>query len=137
MLRNGINHGHLTVSTLYSVHTPAEPLSSPTAFNLAVRAIEGNTPLTPHRQQLNTRYTLSLYGLYQQAMHGDCGEGDVVVTEKRPGVGSFPGRALGAAWASRRGMSREEAMVCCSDALIELLTDVWIFRWRTLISYSR
>ena len=49
-----------------------------------------------------------------------------MVTEKRPGVGSFPGRALGAAWASRRGMSREEAMVCCSDALIGLLTDAWI-----------
>ncbi|GHJ85878.1 hypothetical protein NliqN6_2280 [Naganishia liquefaciens] len=94
--------------------------SLPTAFNLAVRAIEGNTPLTPHRQQLNTRYTLSLYGLYQQAMHGDCGEGEVVVTERRPSVGSFPGRALGTAWASRRGMSREEAMMAYIDIVLKI-----------------
>jgi hypothetical protein len=42
-----------------------------------------------------------------------------MVPERRKGVGLFPGKAFVAAWASRRGMTREEAMVCLLHALIE------------------
>lgn len=104
-----IHHG-LTVS---SPHHPMYKLTPPSteAFTLAVTSIEENTPFTPNRQQLNTQYALSLYGLHQQATKGDyAGEG--VVPERRKGVGLFPGKALVAAWASRRGITREEAMVC-------------------------
>lgn len=107
------NHGDLPVSHIYPLSTPADPLSSPTAFDLAVRSVEGNTPLTPLRQQLNTQYTLALYALYQQAMHGDYDEREVMTRERRPGVGLFSAKALGAAWTLRRGMTREKAMVSC------------------------
>ena len=47
---------------------------------------------------------LKLYGLYKQATEGDVG-GD------RPGTLDFRGRAKYDAWASRKGMSQEDAMM--------------------------
>lgn len=52
---------------------------------------------------------LDLYGLYKQATMGD-------VSGKRPGLLDMKGRAKYDAWASRRGMSAEQAM----DAYVEL-----------------
>ena len=46
---------------------------------------------------------VEVYGLYKQAMLGD-------VQGRRPGVIDFKGRMKYDAWATRRGMSREEAM---------------------------
>ncbi len=46
---------------------------------------------------------LEMYGLYKQALNGD-------VTDKRPGRINIKARYKYDAWASRKGMSREEAM---------------------------
>ena len=46
---------------------------------------------------------LELYGLYKQATAGD-------VAGKRPGMLDFKGRAKYDAWASRKGMSSDQAM---------------------------
>lgn len=46
---------------------------------------------------------LDLYGLYKQGTAGD-------VTGKRPGMLDLKGRAKYDAWASRKGMSRDQAM---------------------------
>jgi acyl-CoA-binding protein len=46
---------------------------------------------------------LELYGLYKQATLGD-------VAGEEPGAFDFVGRAKFDAWASRRGMSRDDAM---------------------------
>ena len=46
---------------------------------------------------------LDLYGLYKQATVGD-------VSGKRPGMFDLRGRAKYDAWASRKGMTREQAM---------------------------
>ena len=46
---------------------------------------------------------LELYGLFKQATAGD-------VSGKRPGMLDFRGRAKYDAWASRKGMSADEAM---------------------------
>ena len=46
---------------------------------------------------------LEMYGLYKQALNGD-------VTGKRPGRLNVKARYKYDAWASRKGMSREDAM---------------------------
>ncbi|MEW6337255.1 MAG: acyl-CoA-binding protein [Acidobacteriota bacterium] len=46
---------------------------------------------------------LQLYGLFKQATAGD-------VSGDEPGMFDFVGRAKYDAWATRRGMSRDEAM---------------------------
>lgn len=46
---------------------------------------------------------LELYGLFKQATAGDA-------SGKRPGLMDIRGRAKYDAWASRKGMSRDEAM---------------------------
>ncbi len=51
-----------------------------------------------------THIQLKLYGLGKQARDGD-------VTGDRPGMLDIKGRAKYDAWASRRGMAREDAMV--------------------------
>ena len=53
---------------------------------------------------------LEMYGLYKQALKGD-------VTSKRPGRIKIRERYKYDAWASRKGMSQEEAM----KAYIELI----------------
>ncbi len=53
---------------------------------------------------------LEMYGLYKQALKGD-------VTGKRPGRIKIRERYKFDAWASRKGMSQEEAM----NAYIELI----------------
>jgi diazepam-binding inhibitor (GABA receptor modulator, acyl-CoA-binding protein) len=46
---------------------------------------------------------LQLYGLYKQATEGD-------VTGERPGMFDFKGAAKYDAWASRKGLTTDEAM---------------------------
>lgn len=46
---------------------------------------------------------LELYGLFKQGTKGD-------VSGKRPGMLDFKGRAKYDAWASRKGMSKDQAM---------------------------
>ncbi len=53
---------------------------------------------------------LEMYGLYKQALEGD-------VTKKRPGPLNIQGRYKYDAWASRKGMSKEDAM----KAYVELI----------------
>ncbi|HLU65388.1 MAG TPA: acyl-CoA-binding protein [Kofleriaceae bacterium] len=50
-----------------------------------------------------TDVQLELYGLFKQATAGD-------VTGSRPGMLDVRGRAKYDAWASRKGMSRDDAM---------------------------
>lgn len=57
---------------------------------------------------------LDLYGLFKQATDGD-------VQGKRPGMLDLKGRAKYDAWASRRGMAREEAMKAYADYVDKLL----------------
>jgi len=57
-----------------------------------------------------TDVLLEMYGLYKQALKGD-------VTGKRPGGMNVKGRYKYDAWASRKGMSKEDAM----KAYIELI----------------
>ncbi len=51
---------------------------------------------------------LELYGLFKQATDGD-------VSGKRPGRLDMKGRAKYDAWASRAGMSREDAKAAYAD----------------------
>ena len=51
---------------------------------------------------------LELYGLFKQSTTGD-------VSGKRPGMLDFKGRAKYDAWATRKGMSQDQAM----DAYVE------------------
>jgi len=51
---------------------------------------------------------LELYGLFKQSTAGD-------VSGKRPGMLDFKGRAKYDAWATRKGMSKDQAM----DAYVE------------------
>ncbi|MHA1130025.1 MAG: acyl-CoA-binding protein [Candidatus Helarchaeota archaeon] len=58
-------------------------------------------------QQLPTQPTkiqLELYGLYKQALFGD-------IYGERPRRAKFKARAKFDDWASRKGMSREDAMI--------------------------
>ncbi len=57
---------------------------------------------------------LELYGLYKQGTAGD-------VTGARPGMLDFRGRAKWDAWASRKGMAREQAKEAYV-ALVDRLT---------------
>jgi len=66
-------------------------------FRAAVARVNG-LAAAPSSQVL-----LDLYGLYKQATAGD-------VDGARPGMMDFKGRAKYDAWASRKGMSRDEAM---------------------------
>lgn len=59
---------------------------------------------------------LKLYSLYKQAIQED-------VTGKRPGRLDFRGRAKYDAWASKKGLSREEAMKAYTT-LVEKLEGV-------------
>lgn len=65
-------------------------------FSAAQQRVKG-LPKTPPPATL-----LELYGLYKQATAGD-------VTGKRPGMLDVRGRAKHDAWASRAGMSRDDA----------------------------
>ncbi len=56
---------------------------------------------------------LNMYGLFKQATAGD-------VSGKRPGITDFRGRAKYDAWASRKGMTAEDAM----EEYIELADDL-------------
>jgi acyl-CoA-binding protein len=53
---------------------------------------------------------LELYGLFKQSTAGD-------VSGKRPGMLDFKGRAKYDAWATRKGMSKDQAM----DAYVEVV----------------
>jgi acyl-CoA-binding protein len=66
-------------------------------FTAAVARVN-NLPRAP-----GTDKQLELYGLYKQATAGDAGS-------KRPGRLDIRGRAKHDAWATRRGMSAEDAM---------------------------
>lgn len=66
----------------------------------------------PSNEQL-----LELYGLFKQATEGD-------VTGSRPGLLDLKGRAKFDAWASRKGLSKDQAMkkyVALADTLAEEL----------------
>lgn len=66
-------------------------------FKAAKARVEGLTK-RPSNDQL-----LDLYGLYKQATEGD-------VTGSRPGLLDLKGRAKFDAWASRKGLSKDDAM---------------------------
>ena len=66
-------------------------------FETAVSRVNG-LAVAPASQVL-----LDLYGLYKQATAGD-------VSGARPGMTDFKGRAKFDAWASRKGMARDDAM---------------------------
>lgn len=74
-----------------------------TAFDQAVQRVN-NLPNQPPEN------LLEIYGLYKQALKGD-------VTGKRPGRLNMKARYKYDAWASRKGMSQEDAM----KAYIELI----------------
>ena len=56
---------------------------------------------------------LNLYGLFKQARFGDA-------SGKRPGVFDVRGRAKYDAWASRKGMTQEDAMMTYIEAAEDL-----------------
>ncbi len=60
-----------------------------------------------------THVQLNLYGLFKQARFGD-------VQGSRPGMMNVRGRAKFDAWASRQGMSSDEAMQAYIDVAEEL-----------------
>jgi diazepam-binding inhibitor (GABA receptor modulator, acyl-CoA-binding protein) len=66
-------------------------------FQAAVSRVNG-LPAAPSNDVL-----LELYGLFKQATSGD-------VTGSRPGMMDFKGRAKYDAWATRKGLSRDDAM---------------------------
>lgn len=80
-----------------------EDLNTKTEFEKAVQRAN-NLPNQP------PEVLLEMYGLYKQALIGD-------VTEKRPGRVKVKARYKYDAWASRMGMSQEDAM----KAYIELI----------------
>jgi len=59
---------------------------------------------------------LKLYALYKQATHGD-------VEGKRPGLFDLRGRAKFDAWASKHGMTQEEAKKAYVEYVKSLLLD--------------
>ncbi|MEJ2682593.1 MAG: acyl-CoA-binding protein [Gammaproteobacteria bacterium] len=69
------------------------------AFQHAVHQIQNSTS----RFKPSNALKLDLYGLFKQATEGD-------ITGKKPGLLDAVGRAKYSAWASRGGMSSEEAM---------------------------
>lgn len=72
-------------------------------FEAAVTRVNGLATAPPND------VLLRLYGLYKQATSGDVSGG-------RPGMMDFKGRAKYDAWASRKGMSRDDAMRAYIDA---------------------
>ncbi len=56
---------------------------------------------------------LELYGLFKQANKGD-------ITGEKPGRLEFKAKAKYDAWASRKGMSQEEAMKAYSELVTKL-----------------
>jgi acyl-CoA-binding protein len=72
-----------------------KPLQS--QFAEAARRVEGLG------QRPSNNDLLALYGFYKQATEGD-------VTGERPGMFDMKGRAKHDAWASRRGVSKDDAM---------------------------
>ena len=72
-----------------------EPLAD--RFKVAKAAVE-KLPARPTNDQL-----LDLYGLYKQATEGD-------VSGSRPGLFDLKGRAKFDAWASRKGLAKDDAM---------------------------
>ena len=63
--------------------------------------------------QQPTHVQLNLYGLFKQARKGN-------VSGSRPGLFDVRGRAKYDAWASRQGMSADEAMTAYIEAAIDL-----------------
>lgn len=66
-------------------------------FDAAVARVNGLASAPP------SNVLLELYGLFKQATSGD-------VSGSRPGMLDLKGRAKYDAWASRKGMSRDDAM---------------------------
>ncbi|KAJ9094277.1 hypothetical protein QFC21_006103 [Naganishia friedmannii] len=89
------------------------------AFNLAATAIsDTGSPLDLDRLQLDLRYSLSLYALYQQATKGDLVDdngasvtGSDADVPKKPGFLDLPGKAQWAAWQQVQGLSRREVQI--------------------------
>ena len=80
-------------------------------FKAAKAAVE-KLPARPTNDQL-----LDLYGLYKQATEGD-------VSGSRPGLFDLKGRAKFDAWASRKGLAKDDAMkkyVALVDGLVAKL----------------
>ena len=67
-------------------------------FDAAVARVNGLAAAPP------SNVLLELYGLFKQATSGD-------VSGSRPGMLDVKGRAKYDAWASRKGMSRDDAML--------------------------
>ena len=68
-------------------------------------------------QRPSNEQLLELYGLFKQATEGDA-------TGSRPGLLDLKGRAKFDAWASRKGLSKDQAMkkyVALADTLAEEL----------------
>jgi len=59
---------------------------------------------------------LELYGLFKQSTVGD-------VSGKRPGMLDFKGRAKYDAWATRKGMSKDQAMDAYVETVERLLSE--------------
>ena len=76
-------------------------------FEAAVKRVNGLASAPP------TNVMLELYGLYKQASAGDA-------TGSRPGMMDVRGRAKFDAWASRKGMSRDDAMRAYIDRAAKL-----------------
>ena len=76
-------------------------------FEAAVKRVNGLAAAPP------TSVMLELYGLYKQASAGDA-------TGSRPGMMDVRGRAKFDAWASRKGMSRDDAMRAYIDRASKL-----------------
>ena len=76
-------------------------------FEAAVKRVNGLAAAPP------TSVMLELYGLYKQASAGDA-------TGSRPGMMDVRGRAKFDAWASRKGMSRDDAMRAYIDRAAKL-----------------
>jgi acyl-CoA-binding protein len=86
-----------TLSRSGSVEVAFAAMSLVDEFQAAVARVNGLAAAPP------SDALLDLYGLFKQATVGD-------VTGSRPGMMDFKGRAKYDAWASRAGMSRDDAM---------------------------
>ncbi|KAJ9113017.1 hypothetical protein QFC22_006113 [Naganishia vaughanmartiniae] len=94
-----------------------DPLAD--AFNLATAAInDSDSPLDMDHIQLDMRYTLSLYALYQQGTKGDLTDDSGALTAnsdinapKKPGFLDLRGKAQWAAWQQVQGLSKREAQI--------------------------
>lgn len=78
----------------------------------AAKARVEKLPERPSNDQL-----LELYGFYKQATEGD-------VTGSRPGLLDLKGRAKFDAWASRKGLGKDEAMKKYIDLVGKLAKSV-------------